>query len=178
MSYKKYYQEQIRPKLIKELKIGNPFALPNLEKIVINVGVGEAAVNKKVLDNVVDDLTVITGQKPVRTKARKSISTFKIRRNMPIGVKVTLRGERMFDFLERLVKVVFPRVRDFSGVDKRNVDQHGNLNLGLTEQTLFPEVDYDKIDKLRGMQITLVTDSNDREINLKLFEMLGIKFAQ
>lgn len=176
MKFKDLYYNQLRPKLKEELKLNNIFAVPKLIKITINVGAGEAATNKQVLDKISNDLTTISGQKPVITLARKSISAFKIRKGMPIGVKVTLRGDRMYDFLERLVKVVIPRFRDFRGIAQKSLDKAGNLNLGISEQTLFPEVDYDKIDRIRGLEVTIVTSTYDREKSKKFLESLGIPF--
>lgn len=176
MDFKTFYQTEIKEKLMRELGIKNPFSVPKIEKIVVNVGAGEATVNKNVLEKIQEQLALISGQKPVITKARKSISAFKIRRGVPIGVKVTLRGKRMFQFLEKLIKIVIPRIRDFRGISEKSLDQAGNLNLGFSEQTLFPEIDFDKIDKIRGLQVTLVTNTNERSKAKKLFEILGIPF--
>ena len=151
---------------------------PRILKIVLNVGVGEAVSNKNVLDKVVEQLTTISGQKPVVTRARKSVSAFKIRKGLPIGVKVTLRNERMFSFLEKLVRIVIPRLRDFRGIQEKNVDQNGNLNLGFTEQTIFPEIDFDKVDKIRGLEVTIVTNARDHQRGKKLFELLGVPFKK
>lgn len=172
------YNSDIKPKLIEELQVKNQFALPALKKIVVNVGVGEAVSNKKVIDNVVEQIELITGQKPVITKARKSISTFKIRKGLAIGVKVTLRGKRMYHFMDKLVNVVLPRLRDFRGIPHSSVDHHGNLNLGFREQTIFPEIEYDKVDKIRGLEVTIVTSSQNREYGRKLFELIGVPFAK
>lgn len=171
----------MRPKLAKELEIENTLAVPKIEKIVVNVGAGEAALNSSVLEKIISDLSAITGQKPVVTKAKKSISAFKIRRGVAIGVKVTLRGKRMWDFLEKLIKIVLPRIRNFRGVSKKSFDGHGNLNLGLSEQTLFSEIDYDKIDKIRGLGVTIVTNvtnADDDEAAQRLLESLGMPFKE
>lgn len=168
----------MRPKLAKELEIENTLAVPKIEKIVINVGAGEAALNSSVLEKIISDLSTITGQKPVVTKAKKSISAFKIRKGVAIGVKVILRGKRMWDFLEKLIKIVLPRIRNFRGVSKKSFDGHGNLNLGLSEQTLFSEIDYDKIDKIRGLGVTIVINTDDDEAAQRLLESLGMPFKE
>ncbi|MGB9883114.1 MAG: 50S ribosomal protein L5 [Microgenomates group bacterium] len=178
MRLKDYYKQEVRKKLMEELKISNIMAVPKVTKIVLNVGAGEATVNKGVLDKIKEQLALITGQMPVITKARVSVSAFKIRKGLPIGVKVTLRGKKMEDFLEKLVKIIIPRLRDFRGISKKSVDQHGNLNLGFTEQIIFPEIDFDKIDKIRGLQVTVVTNAKDHQKGLKLFEALGIPFKK
>ncbi|MCX7955730.1 MAG: 50S ribosomal protein L5 [Patescibacteria group bacterium] len=178
MRIKDYYYNEIRKKLMKELKIDNIMAVPRIIKIVVNVGAGEATSNKGVLDKISEQLSLITGQKPVITKAKVSISAFKLRKGLPIGVKVTLRGKKMDYFLEKLIKIIIPRFKDFRGVSEKSIDQHGNLNLGIYEQTLFPEIDFDKIDKLRGLQVTLVTNAKDFEKGKKLFELLGIPFKK
>ncbi len=177
-TFKDYYNRDGKTKLSQELEIANPMGVPKIEKIILNVGVGEATTNKNVLEKVQEQLATISGQRPVITKARKSISAFRIREGLPIGVKVTLRGKSMYNFLEKLIKVVIPRLRDFRGVSEANIDQHGNLNLGFIEQTIFPEIDYDKIDKIRGLQITIVTNAKTRERGKKLFEVIGIPFRQ
>lgn len=151
--------------------------MPTLTKIVVNVGAGEAATNKAVLEKIQEQLSLITGQKPVITKAKKSVSAFRIRKGLPIGVKVTLRGKKMFFFLEKLIKIVIPRIRDFRGIAESNIDAGGNLNIGFTEQTIFPEIDFDKIDRIRGLQVTVVTNAKTREEGRKLFEALGIPFS-
>jgi len=155
-----HYEKVVRPALIKEFGYTNAMQCPRLEKIVVNMGVGEAVQDGKKVDAAVDDLTLITGQKPVVTRAKKSIATFKLRENMPIGCKVTLRRQRMFEFLDRLVNIALPRVRDFRGVSAKSFDGRGNYALGLKEQLVFPEVDYDKIDQVRGMDIVIVTTAN------------------
>lgn len=175
MSFKDNYN-QLKETLKKDLKIDNDFAIPKVSKIVINVGAGEAATNKKVLDKIVEDVALITGQKPVITKAKKSIAAFKIRKDLPIGVKVTLRGDKMYFFLEKFIKIVLPRIRDFKGVSAKSFDGNGNLNVGITEQTLFPEIEYDKIDRLRGLEITIVTSTDNNEEGKKLLSLLGIPF--
>jgi large subunit ribosomal protein L5 len=176
MLFKDYYYSEIRPRLLKELGLKNSFAVPKINKIVINIGAGEAVINKNVLVKISEQLNLICGQKSVITLAKKSISVFKIRKGMPIGVKTTLRGKRMYDFLEKLIKIVLPRMRDFRGIPTKSLDGHGNLNIGITEQTLFPEIDYDKIDKIRGLEITIVTNARDNYRGKKLFEALGIPF--
>jgi large subunit ribosomal protein L5 len=155
-----HYEKVVRPALIKEFGYTNAMQCPRLEKIVVNMGVGEAVQDGKKVDAAVGDLTLITGQKPVVTRAKKSIATFKLRENMPIGCKVTLRRQRMFEFLDRLVNIALPRVRDFRGVSAKSFDGRGNYALGLKEQLVFPEVDYDKIDQVRGMDIVIVTTAN------------------
>jgi large subunit ribosomal protein L5 len=155
-----HYEKVVRPALVKEFGYTNAMQCPRLEKIVVNMGVGEAVQDGKKVDAAVGDLTLITGQKPVVTRAKKSIATFKLRENMPIGCKVTLRRQRMFEFLDRLVNIALPRVRDFRGVSGKSFDGRGNYALGLKEQLVFPEVDYDKIDQVRGMDIVIVTTAN------------------
>ena len=154
---KKVYREQIAPDLIKEFSYKTPMQAPKLEKIVVSMGVGEALQNKKLLDAAIDDLTLITGQKAVKTKARKSIANFKIREGQEIGAKVTLRGTMMYEFLDRLVNVALPRVKDFRGVNQNAFDGHGNYSMGLTEQIIFPEIDYDKIERVAGLNVAIVT---------------------
>lgn len=169
---------EIQKKLMADLKITNIMAVPKVVKIVVNVGAGEATVNKGVLEKIQEQLGLITGQKPIITKARVSVSAFKLRKGVPIGVKVTLRGKRMNIFLEKLIKIIIPRLRDFRGLSEKNIDLHGNLNIGLTEQTIFPEIDFDKIDKIRGLQVTIVTNAKDHQKGKKLFELLGIPFKK
>jgi len=176
MDFKTFCQKEVKEKLMKELGIKNLLAVPKIKKIVLNVGAGEAVNNKNVLEKIQEQLALITGQKPIITKAKRSVSAFKIRKGLPIGVKVTLRGKRMYQFLEKLIKIVIPRIRDFRGIRENSLDQKGNLNLGFSEQTIFPEIDFDKIDKIRGLQVTLVTNTNDREKAKRLFEVLGIPF--
>ncbi|HFD39196.1 MAG TPA: 50S ribosomal protein L5 [Anaerolineae bacterium] len=173
---KERYREQVVPTLQKELGYRNVMQVPRLEKIVVNVGLGEALQNAKALDSAVQDITVITGQRPVVTRARKSIAGFKLREGNPIGVKVTLRGNRMWDFLDRLCNIALPRQRDFRGVSPDAFDGRGNYSLGLREQLVFPEVDYDKIDKIRGMEITIVTTARTDEEGYHLLRLLGMPF--
>jgi large subunit ribosomal protein L5 len=175
---KDFYNQDVKLKLKEEFKIKNLFAITRIEKAVVNVGVGEAVANKKAIEHVVAQIEQITGQKAVVTKARKSIAVYKIRKGLAIGVKVTLRGEKMFFFLDKLINIVIPRLRDFRGITSTSVDQHGNLNLGFTEQTIFPEIEYDKIDKIRGLEVTIVTNLKDREQGRRLFELLGIPFKK
>ena len=158
------YKTEIAPKLQKELGIDNVMEIPRITKITLNMGVGEALADKKVLENAVNDLTLISGQKPVVTKARKSVAGFKIREGWPIGCKVTLRSDRMYDFLERLVSIAIPRIRDFRGISPKSFDGRGNFAMGVSEQIIFPEIDYDKVDALRGLDITITTTAkNDDE---------------
>jgi len=178
MKYKDYYNSEIRKNLKESLKLANPMEVPKVMKVVINVGAGEAATSKGVLEKIQEQLNVIAGQKSVITKARKSVSAFKIRKGLPIGVKVTLRGNRMYEFLEKLIKIVIPRLRDFRGINKTCIDQHGNLNVGFSEQTIFPEIDFDKIDKIRGLEVTVVTNAKNHERGKKLFELLGVPFKK
>ncbi len=173
---KERYREQVVPTLQKELGYRNVMQVPRLEKIVVNVGLGEALQNAKALDSAVQDITVITGQRPVVTRARKSIAGFKLREGNPIGVKVTLRGNRMWDFLDRLCNIALPRQRDFRGISPDSFDGRGNYSLGLREQLVFPEVDYDKIDKIRGMEITIVTTARTDEEGYHLLRLLGMPF--
>ena len=171
------YREHIVPAMRKELGYKNVMQVPRLEKIVVNVGVGEALQNAKALDATVQDITTITGQKPIVTRARKSIANFKLREGNPIGVKVTLRGNRMWDFLDRLCNIALPRQRDFRGISPDSFDGRGNYSLGLREQLVFPEIDYDKIDKIRGMEIAIVTTAQTDEEALHLLRHLGLPFA-
>ena len=161
---KQLYNEEIRPKLKEELKLSNVMAVPRIVKITLNMGVGEAVLDKKQLDSAIADMQAISGQRPIATKARKSIAGFKIRDDMAIGCKVTLRKERMYEFLERLIDIAIPRQRDFRGINPKSFDGRGNFAMGLEEQIVFPEIDYDKIDKIRGLNITIVTSArNDSE---------------
>lgn len=172
------YKEAVAPALFDSLNLENPMQVPRLEKIVVNIGVGEALDNAKALDAAVTDISTITGQKPIITRARKSIANFKLREGRAIGVKVTLRGEKMWSFFDRLVNVALPRVRDFRGISPNSFDGRGNYTLGLREQLVFPEIDYDKIDKLRGMEITIVTTANTDEEGFQLLGMLGMPFRK
>lgn len=176
MSFNEYYNQEVKAKLINELGLRNPMQVPKVIKIALNVGAGEVVINKGVLTKIQEQLSTITGQKAVITKARKSVSAFKIRKGLPIGVKATLRGRKMYDFLEKLVKIVIPRLRDFRGISEKSLDQNGNLSIGFPEQTIFPEIDFDKIDKIRGLEVTVVTNARDRNIGKKLFLLLGIPF--
>jgi large subunit ribosomal protein L5 len=173
------YQSEVRDQLMKEFSLRNVMQVPRVEKVVVNIGVGsETQDNSKALDAAVGDMTIITGQKPVVAKARKSISNFKLREGKPIGVKVTLRGQRMWAFLDRLVNVALPRVRDFRGVPSESFDGRGNYTLGLREQLVFPEIEYDKIDKVRGLEITVVTTAADDEQGRRLLQLLGMPFVK
>ncbi|SCZ68126.1 50S ribosomal protein L5 [Thiohalomonas denitrificans] len=160
---KDFYQETVQKQLMEELNISNPMSVPRIEKITVNMGVGEAAADKKVLDHAVKDLTGIVGQRPIVTKARKSVAGFKIREGWPIGCKVTLRRERMYEFFDRLVNIAIPRIRDFRGLSPKSFDGRGNYSMGVREQIIFPEIDYDKIDTLRGMDITITTSAENDE---------------
>jgi large subunit ribosomal protein L5 len=175
---KKQYQEKIVPKLMKENKYKSVMEVPKITKVTVNIGLGEAIANPKVIDSAVDDLTKITGQKPLVTSARKSISNFKLRQGVRVGAKVTLRRERMYEFLDRLMNVAIPRIRDFRGVSGKAFDGHGNYNLGITEQIIFPEIDYDKIDKVRGMNISITTTAKTDQECRQLLTELGMPFAK
>lgn len=175
--HEKYKQEMI-PALMKELGLANKMQVPNLKKIVVNICTSEAVKNPKVLNNAVEELTAFTGQKAVITKSKKSISNFKLRENMPIGAMVTLRKERMWAFLERLIHISLPRVRDFRGVNSRGFDGRGNFNMGLKEQIIFPEIDYDKVDMVRGMNITICTSATNDNQGKALLEALGMPFRK
>ncbi|MEO8288957.1 MAG: 50S ribosomal protein L5 [Chloroflexota bacterium] len=173
------YIEDVVPTLQKEFNYANAMQVPQIKKVVINIGMGgEARENAKALDNAVGDIGIITGQKAVITRAKKSIAAFKLRTGMPIGVMVTLRGTRMYDFLDRLFNVSLPRVRDFTGVSPKSFDGHGNFTLGLKEQLIFPEIDYDKIDKIRGMEIVVVTTAENDEEGRRLLQLLGMPFKK
>lgn len=173
---KELYQEKVVPALMKRFNYKNKMEVPKLEKIVINMGLGEAIQNIKILDSAVQELSLITGQKPVITKAKKSIAQFKLRAGMPIGVMVTLRKDRMYEFFNRLVNVALPRVRDFKGVSGKSFDGRGNYALGLREQLIFPEIHYDKIDKVKGMNIVIVTTGKTDEEGKELLRLLGMPF--
>ena len=172
------YTAEVAPALMKKFEYKSPMQIPRLDKIVINVGCGDARDNAKVIDAVVNDISLITGQKPVVTHARKSVANFKLREGMPVGVKVTLRADRMWEFLDRLFNVALPRVRDFRGINPNAFDGRGNYALGLKEQLIFPEIEYDKIDKIRGMDIIMVTTTNTDEEAKALLELLGAPFAK
>jgi large subunit ribosomal protein L5 len=175
---KEWYQNEVISMMMKDFGLNNPMQVPRIEKIVVNVGVGEAIDNAKALDAAVEDITTITGQRPIVTKARKSIATFKLREGRSIGVKVTLRGDRMWSFFDRLINVALPRTRDFRGVSPNSFDGRGNYTIGLREQLIFPEIDYDKIDKIRGFEVTIVTSAPDDEKGQRLLEMLGMPFGR
>jgi large subunit ribosomal protein L5 len=170
------YKQEILPQLVQEFKFKNVLQAPHITKVVVNVGVGEALTNAKALDATVGDITNITGQKPIITKAKKSIATFKLREGRAIGVKVTLRGDRMWQFLDRLCNIVLPRIRDFRGIAPDAFDGRGNYTLGLREQIAFPEIPYDKIDKIRGMEISIVTTARTDEEGRRLLELVGMPF--
>ena len=176
--YHKFYEEVVVPKLMKELEIKNIMECPKLEKIIVNMGVGEATQNSKLIDAAMSDLTIITGQKPLLRKAKKSEAGFKLREGMPIGAKVTLRKERMYDFLDRLVNVVLPRVRDFEGVPSNSFDGRGNYSVGLRDQLVFPEIDFDKVEKLLGMSITMVSSAKTDEEGRALLKAFGMPFKK
>jgi large subunit ribosomal protein L5 len=173
---KERYSNDVVPALKKEFGYKNVMAIPKIEKVVVNMGLGEATQNAKIVDTGADEVTRITGQKPVVTRAKKSIAQFKVRKGQPIGTMVTLRGERMWDFLDRLISVALPRVRDFRGVSARGFDGRGNYTLGLKDQLLFPEIDYMKVDKARGMNISVVTTAKTDEESRKLLQLLGMPF--
>jgi large subunit ribosomal protein L5 len=175
---KEKYQKEIRPALQKELGLNNLMAVPRLEKIVLNMGLGEATQNVKIMDPLVADLASVAGQKPVTTRAKKSIAAFKVREGMPIGAMVTLRGDIMYEFLDRLVSVALPRVRDFRGVSTKSFDGRGNYTLGMRDQLIFPEVDYARVDKLKGMNVTIVTTAKDDNQARALLRQFGIPFRQ
>jgi large subunit ribosomal protein L5 len=172
------FVKEVMPVLMKEFGIENPMACPKIEKVVVNMGVGEATQNAKVLDPAVNDLQAITGQKPVVTKAKKSIAQFKVREGQSIGAMVTLRGDRMYEFLDRLLNVALPRVRDFRGVNMKSFDGRGNYTLGLHDQLIFPEIDYSKVDKLKGMNVTIVTSAKNDDQARSLLKAMGMPFRQ
>jgi len=175
---KKRFNEEIRAQLLKELGLSNIMQVPRPEKAVVNMGVGEASRDAKLMDGAVKDLTTITGQKPAIRRARKSIATFKIREGMPIGASTTMRGDRMWEFIDRLTSIVLPRIRDFRGLNPRSFDGHGNYSFGVNEQLVFPEVDYDDIDMTRGMDITIVTSARNDDEGRALLTALGFPFRQ
>jgi large subunit ribosomal protein L5 len=174
---KEQYTSEVVPALQKQFGYVNPMQVPRLDKIVINIGLGEALTNAKAVDAAVGDLQLITGQKPIVTRAKRSIAQFRVRTGNPIGVKVTLRGEMMWDFLERLTRLALPRIRDFRGVPGKSFDGRGNYSLGLREQLAFPEIDYDKVDRLRGLEISIVTTAKTDEESKRMLELLGMPFA-
>jgi large subunit ribosomal protein L5 len=173
---KEKYRKELKSALQKELGLENPMAVPRLEKIVVNMGLGEATQNSKMLDPLANDLAQIAGQKPVTTRAKKSIAAFKLREGMPIGTMVTLRGDRMYEFLDRLIAIALPRVRDFKGVSTKSFDGRGNYTIGIRDQLIFPEIDYSKVDKLKGMNITIVTTARDDNSARALLRQFGIPF--
>jgi large subunit ribosomal protein L5 len=172
----KHYEDRVRPNLMKEFGFDNPFRVPRLEKVVLNVGLGEAPKNPKLLDSIVEELTLISGQKPLVTRARKAISNFGIREGMPIGASVTLRGSRMYEFVDRFVNAAVPRIRDFRGLPTRSFDGRGNYTLGIKEQMIFPEIEYDKVQKIHGMDIVFVTTTNKDNEAFSLLRELGMPF--
>lgn len=174
----KRYREEVVPRLMKELGYKNALAVPRLEKIVINMGIKEGSTDIKIIDQAQEELAAITGQRPVVTRAKKSISAFKLRTGMPIGLKVTLRRRRMYEFFDRLVNVAMPRIRDFRGLSPKSFDDHANYSLGLQEQIIFPEVEYDKVKKVQGMDITVVTSTENKDHAKKLLESLGFPFKK
>lgn len=174
--YMDFYKKEVIPALMRRFKYKNIMEVPKIEKIVVNIGMGEAIQNIKTLDSASNDIMAITGQKPVITKAKRSIASFKLRAGMPIGVMVTLRGARMYEFLHKLVTIVLPRVRDFKGVSPKSFDGRGNYTLGLREQIIFPEIDYDKIDRIRGMNITITTTAKTDEEGFELIKLMGMPF--
>lgn len=172
------FREEIRPQLMREFGYGNPLAVPQLDRIIVNIGLGEALENDAAVDHAVRDIATITGQRPVVTRARKSVAAFKLRAGQRVGVKGTLRGARMYEFMDRLVTVALPRMRDFRGVRRTSFDGRGNYALGLTEQLIFPEIDYDQIDRIRGLQIVIVTTARTDGESLRLLELLGMPFQR
>ena len=175
---KAFYYDEVRPRLQEELGLDNIMQVPKLEKISVNMGVGEAALNKKALEGAVADLTIITGQKPAVTKAKKSIASFKLREGQIIGCRTTLRGDRMYDFLDRLISLATPRIRDFRGLPIKSFDGNGNYTFGVTEQLIFPEINYDKVDAVRGMDITIVTTATNDEHGMALLDSFGFPFRK
>lgn len=176
--FKEKYEKEVVPALIEKFKYTSIMQVPSIQKVVINMGVGEAVHNSKVLDSAVEDLTALSGQKPVITRAKKSIAAFKLREGVAIGAKVTLRKDRMYDFLDKLITVALPRVRDFHGISKKAFDGRGNYTLGIREQLIFPEIDYDKVDKVRGMDIVIVTSAKTDEEASALLSLLGMPFVK
>jgi large subunit ribosomal protein L5 len=170
------YHEEAVPALQRDFSYANAMQIPRLEKVVVNIGLGEAIANAKALDAAVGDLATITGQKPIVTRAKRSIAQFRLRTGMPIGAKVTMRGQRMYDFLERTMRLALPRIRDFRGIATRSFDGRGNFSLGLREQLVYPEIDYDKIDRLRGLEISIVTTAKTDEEGRRLLQLLGMPF--
>jgi large subunit ribosomal protein L5 len=175
---KERYRKEIVPQMMKEFGYANVMKVPRLEKITLNIGLGEAIQNAKAIESAEQDLTTIAGQHPVITRAKKSIATFKVRKGMPVGMMATLRGRRMYDFLDRLFNAVLPRVRDFRGTPRTSFDRGGNYSLGLKEQIIFPEIDYDKVEKIRGLQVTIVTTAQNGEEGSRFLELLGMPFER
>jgi len=175
---KEHYQTKVKPALTGEFSYKNPMQVPKIEKISVNIGMGEATQNAKLIDGAATELATITGQKPLVTKARKSVAAFKVREGMPIGVRVTLRGDTMYEFLDRLVNVALPRVRDFRGVSSKSFDGRGNYTLGLKDQLIFPEIDYNKVDKTKGMNICITTTAKTDAEGLALLKHMGMPFRQ
>lgn len=173
---KEFYKETVAPALKEEFSYGNPMQIPGLTKIVVNMGVGEASQNSKAIEGALTDMTTITGQKPVITRARKSIANFKLRDGMAVGCRVTLRGDQMWEFLDRLVNIALPRIRDFKGVSPKSFDGRGNYTLGLKEQIIFPEIEYDQVDKIRGMDITICTTANTNDEGRALLKQFSMPF--
>ena len=175
---KEYYKQEVAPALMKKFSYKSPMQIPRFDKIVINVGAGDAKDNAKAIDNIIEEITAITGQRAVPTYARKSVANFKVRQGMKIGVKVTLRGDRIFEFMDRLFNLALPRVRDFKGISPNAFDGRGNYSLGIKEQLIFPEIEYDKVDKIRGMDIAFVTTASTDEEAKELLELMGAPFAK
>jgi large subunit ribosomal protein L5 len=175
---KDFYREKVVPQLRSDLQLANPMQVPRISKITVNMGVGEAVADRKVIDAAVGDMTKITGQKPIICKSRKAIATFKLREGLPIGCKVTLRGDRMYEFLDRLITVAMPRIRDFRGVSPRGFDGRGNYTMGVREQIIFPEIQYDAIDQVRGMDITITTTASDNKQGRALLEAFSFPFRK
>jgi len=178
MNLEQKYKEKIKGDLIKEYGIKNKMAVPGLEKIVVNSGIGDAAKDKKILASIAQDMATITGQKPLVLPAKISVASFSVRKGMPVGMKVTLRGKRMYIFLEKLIKIVLPRLRDFRGVSKKSIDEGGNYTLGIRDHTVFPEIDSGKISNPHGLEVTLVTNTKVKEQSLKLLELMGMPFEK
>ena len=175
---KQKYKEEIAPQFLKEMGWKSLMRVPRVEKVVVNIGIGEAIANPRALEAATADLTIIAGQRPLVTKAKKSIASFKLRDGMSIGIMATLRGKRMYDFLDRLINTAIPRIRDFQGIPATSFDNHGNYTLGIREQLIFPEIDYDKIDKIRGLQVSIVTTARNDEEGKRLLELMGMPFAR
>jgi large subunit ribosomal protein L5 len=175
---KERYKTEIAPELMREFKYGNVMQVPRVEKVTLNIGLGEARENARAVESATADIATISGQKPVVTRAKKAIANFKIRENMPIGVAVTLRGDRMYEFMDRLLNAALPRIRDFHGVPTKAFDGRGNFSLGVREQLIFPEIDYDKVDRIRGMQVNIITTARTDEEGKRLLELMGMPFAK